>query len=33
MAVSAKTENPKTREATSNIVKSISGGKVLSVTD
>ena len=33
MAVSAKTKNPKTRRATANILKSISGGKSLSWTD
>ena len=33
MAVSAKTKNPKVGAATTNILKSISGGKVLSLTD
>ena len=33
MAVSAKTENPKIGPATANILKSISGGKILSLTD
>ena len=33
LAVSAKTENPKTGQATTNILKSISGGKVLTLTD
>ena len=33
MAVSAKTKNPKIGQATTNILKSISGGKVLSLTD
>ena len=33
MAVSAKTKNPKVGEATANILKSISGGRVLSLTD
>ena len=33
MAVSAKTKNPKVRQATANILKSISGGKILSLTD
>ena len=33
MAVSAKTKNPKVGQATTNILKSISGGKVLSLTD
>ena len=33
MAVSAKTKNPKVGQATSNILKSISGGKMLSLTD
>ena len=33
MAVSAKTKNPKARAATTNILKSISGGKILSPTD
>ena len=32
-AVSAKTKNPKIGQATANILKSISGGKVLSLTD
>ena len=33
MAVSAKTKNPKVVQATTNILKSISGGKILSLTD
>ena len=33
MAVSAKTKNPKIGAATTNILKSISGGKILSLTD
>ena len=33
MAVSAKTKNPKVGKATTNILKSISGGKILSPTD
>ena len=33
MALSAKTKNPKVRQATTNILKSISGGKILSLTD
>ena len=33
MAVSAKTKNPKNGQATADILKSISGGKVLSLTD
>ena len=33
MAVSAKTENPKVGAATTNILKSISGGKILSLAD
>ena len=33
MAVSAKTKNPKNGEATTNILKSISGGKILSLTE
>ena len=33
MAVSAKTKNPKVGRATTNIFKSISGGKFLSLTD
>ena len=33
MAVGAKTKNPKVGQATTNILKSISGGKVLSLTD
>ena len=33
MAVSAKTENPKVGQATTNILKSIIGGKILSLTD
>ena len=32
MAVSAKTKNPKIGQATTNILKSISGGKILSLT-
>ena len=33
MAVSAKTKNPKIGRATTNILKSVSGGKILSLTD
>ena len=33
MAVSAKTKNPKVGAATTNILKSINGGKILSPTD
>ena len=33
MAVSAKTKNPKIGATTTNILKSLSGGKVLSLTD
>ena len=33
MAVSAKTRNPKVGQATTNILKSISGGKILNLTD
>ena len=33
MAVSAKTKNPKVGQATTNILKSISGGQILSLTD
>ena len=33
MAVSAKTEKPKIGQATTNVLKSISGGKILSLTD
>ena len=33
MAVSAKTKNPKVGQATTNIFKSISGGKILNLTD
>ena len=33
MAVTAKTKSPKVRQATTNILKSISGGKMLSMTD
>ena len=33
MAVSAKTKNPKVGQATTNILKSISGGKILSLKD
>ena len=32
-AVSAKTKNPKVGQATANILKSMSGGKILSLTD
>ena len=32
-AVSAKTKNPKVGQATTNILRSISGGKILSLTD
>ena len=32
-AVSAKTNNPKVGQATTNLLKSISGGKILSLTD
>ena len=32
MAVSAKTKNPKVGQATTNILKSLSGGKILSLT-
>ena len=32
-AVSAKTKNPKAGQATTNILKSISGGNILSLTD
>ena len=32
-ALSAKTKNPKVGQATTNILKSISGGKILSLTD
>ena len=32
MAVTAKTKNPKVGQATTNILKSISGGKILSLT-
>ena len=32
-AVGAKTKNPKVGQATTNILKSISGGKILSLTD
>ena len=33
MAVTAKTKNPTVGQATTNILKSISGGKILSLTD
>ena len=33
MAVRAKTKNPKVGQATADILKSISGGKTLSLTD
>ena len=33
MAVGAKSKNPKIGQATTNILKSISGGKILSLTD
>ena len=33
MAVSAKTKNPKVGQATTNILKSLTGGKILSLTD
>ena len=33
MAVSAKTRNPKVGQATTNLLTSISGGKILSLTD
>ena len=33
MAVSAGTKNPRTGEATSDILKSISSGKILSLSD
>ena len=33
MAVSAKTKNPKIVQATTSILKSISGGKILSLID
>ena len=33
MAVSAKTKNPNVGRATTNIFKSISGGRVLNLTD
>ena len=33
MAVSAQTKNPKVGQATTNILKSISGGKICSLTD
>ena len=33
MAVSAKTKNPKVGQTTTNILKSISGGKILPLTD
>ena len=33
MAVSANTKNPKVEQATSNLLKSISGGKILGLAD
>ena len=33
MAVSAKTKNPKVGQATTSLLKSTSGGKILSLTD
>ena len=33
MAVSAKTKNPKVGQATTNLIKSLSGGKILGLTD
>ena len=33
MAVSAKTKNPRAGQATTNILKTISGGKILTLTD
>ena len=33
MAVSAKTENPKSGQATADILEAIAGGKILSLTD
>ena len=33
MAVNAKTKNPKVGQATTNVLKPISGGKILSLTD
>ena len=33
MAVAAKSKNPKIGQATSNILKSLTGGKILSLTD
>ena len=33
MVVSAKTKSPKIREATSNILKTVSGGTIVSLTD
>ena len=33
MAVSAKTKNPKVGQATTNLLRTISGGKILSLTD
>ena len=33
MAVSVKTKNPKVGQATTNILKSITGGEILSLTD
>ena len=33
MVVSAKTKNPKVGQGATNILKSISGGKILSLTD
>ena len=32
-AVSAKTKNPKVGQATANILKTLTGGKILSLTD
>ena len=33
MAVAAKTKNPKIGQSTGNILKSLTGGKILSLTD
>ena len=33
MAVSARTKNPKVGQATANILKTLTGGKILSLTD
>ena len=33
MAVGAQTKNPKIGQATGNILKSLTGGKILSLTD